>query len=463
MPISPQDKLVALLSEYRGNPVAFVKGVFGATPTGQQIELLNAAVKPHARCAVKSATSTGKTTALAWLTFYFLICYPDCKGLVTAPTAAQLFRVFKSELFLWHGKMHPLFKPFFEIMNEKIYIVGKKDTQFFSWATGSAENKESFAGLHAEKVVLFVDEASALPKEIFDTLYGTLSYGDTSFVLVSNPVRAEGAFYDLFSKGKGTWQPFTFTAFDSPNVNEAWIEETRDYYGEDSDFYKMRVLGEFPILSEAQFISSSAVDEAQARQLMPSEYHNYDRILGCDVARFGKDSSVIVDRQGPKVHEILSFKGLDTTEFTEKILSYYKTIQGVTAIAVDGIGIGAGVVDQLKRFNVPVIDVNVSTKSSEPKTYFNLRAQLYGKVKEWIETADIPRHDGLRDNLVAINYAYNTKLQIILESKKDMRKRGQDSPDEADALSLTMVVNTLQYTPQRMQPRKINKVPHVWA
>lgn len=463
MPKTPQEKLVALLKVYKGDPVAFVRGVFGATPTGQQIDLLNAAVKPDARCAVKSATSTGKTTALAWLTFYFLICYPDCKGLVTAPTASQLFRVFKSELVLWHGKMNSIFQPFFEIMNEKVFIVGKKDTQFFSWATGSAENKESFAGLHAAKVVLFVDEASALPKEIFDTLYGTLSSGDTSFILVSNPVRAEGSFYDIFNKRTDTWNTFTFTSFDSPNVNKKWIDETREYYGEDSDFYKMRVLGEFPILSEAQFISAAAVEEAQKRQLMPGEYHNYDRILGCDVARFGKDSSVIVDRQGPKIHEILSFKGLDTIEFAEKILGYYKSVGGITAVAVDGIGIGAGVVDQLKRFNVPVLDVNVSTKSSEPKVYFNLRAQLYGKVKEWIETADIPSNEELRDNLISINYAYNTKLQIILESKKDMRKRGIHSPDESDALSLTMVVSTLQYSPQRMQPRKINRTQHMWA
>ena len=458
-----QNKLVELLDVYRGNPVAFVRGVFGAEPTDQQIELLNAAIKTDARCAVKSATATGKTTALVWLTFYFLICYPDCRGLVTAPTASQLFRVFKSELELWHGKMNELFYPFFEIMNEKIFVVGKKGTQFFSWATGSAENKESFAGLHAAKVVLFVDEASALPKEIFDTLYGTLSSGDTSFILVSNPVRSEGSFYNIFQRNTGDWDTFTFTSFGSPNVNQSWIDETRNYYGEDSDFYKMRVLGEFPIFSEAQFISTASVEDAMERKLMPQDFFHYDRVLGCDVARFGDDKSVIVDRQGPKVHDVLYFKGLDTVQFAEKILEYYKGVGDISAVAIDGIGIGAGVVDQLKRFGLPVIDINVSSKSSEPKTYFNLRAQLYGQVKEWLATADIPYDESLRDDLVSINFSYNNKLQILLESKKDMKRRGIASPDGGDALSYSLVSNTLQYSPKRIQPRKINRATHLWA
>lgn len=458
-----QSKLVELLGYYRGNPVAFVRGVFQAEPTSQQIKLLEAAVKPHARCAVKSATATGKTTALAWLTFYFLICYPECKGLVTAPTADQLNRVFKSELSLWHSKMDSNFQPFFEIMDRKIYVKGKKDTQFFSWATGSAENKESFAGLHAEKVVLMVDEASSLPNEIFDTMYGTLSSGDTSFILVSNPVRSEGSFYNLFAKDIGSWETFTFTSFGSPNVNEEWIEETRDYYGEDSDFYKMRVLGEFPIFSEAQFISTLAVDEAQKRSLGLNDYHNYDRILGVDVARFGNDSSVIVDRQGGKIHNILTFKGLDTVEFSERILDYFKSVPACSAVAVDGIGIGSGVVDQLKRFGLPVIDVNVSSKSSDPKTYYNLRAQLYGKVKEWMEGADIPHNDQLRSDLVAINYTYNAKLQVLLESKKDMKKRGLPSPDIADALALSFAPNTFQYAPRKMQARKVTRARYLWS
>jgi len=343
-----------------------------------------------------------------------------------------------------------------------MYVDGRKGVQQASWITGSADNQESFAGLHADKVVIFVDEASSLPTKIFDTLFGTLSSGDSSIILVSNPVRAEGAFYNLFSDKITGWDRFTFSAFDSPNVDESWIEEIRSYYGESSDFWKMRVLGQFPLLSEAQFISASLIDEAMQRQCMPREYANYQRILGCDVARFGNDQSVVCDRQGPKLHNMLAFKGIDTVTFTEKILEYYQSGR-FAAVAVDGIGVGAGVVDQLKRFNIPVLDINVSSPSSTPKTYHNLRSQLYGEIRDWLPTASMIDNQQLRDDLVGVNYSYNSKLQIILESKREMKKRGGKSPDFSDALALTFAINTLSYSPMKFRPRSIRPSSHLWT
>lgn len=460
-----QSKLNKLINLYKGKPITFIRTMFKVTPTKQQIDFINLAVKQDARVACKSCTSSGKTAAICWLTFYFLLTHKRTKGIVLAPSAPQVYRVFKSELHVWYDKMPPTIQSFFEIMNDRIYMKGKKDSQFVSWATASAEQKESFAGLHAKKVLIFVDEASALDTDIYDTLYGTLSSGDTSFCLISNPVRAVGSFYDIFQvpEDKKIFDTLTFSAYDSPNVNKKWIEETKASYGKDSDFYKMRVLGEFPVLGEAQFIQADVVDNARATTLMPIDYHHYPRILGVDVARFGDDSSVILDRQGPKIHEILAFKKLDTVAFSEKVIEYYRGVKSIKAVAVDGIGIGAGVVDQLKRFGLPVIDVNVSTKSSEPKSYFNLRAQLYGYMKEWLSTADIPYNEELRDQLVGINYSYNNKLQIILESKKDMKKRGMSSPDIADALSLTFATQTFQYSPNRVQARKIRISNTLWA
>ena len=458
--VSVTDKLVALQLYYKDHPVEFVRHMFKVEPTQQQIDLLISATQPHARVAVKSATSTGKTTTLAWLTFLFLLCFPDCKGLVTAPTASQLERVFRSELNKWHGLMDRTFYNMFEIMSDRIFIKGKKETQFFSWLTGSVENKESFAGLHAQKVVLFVDEASALPTAIFDTLYGTLSSGDTSFVLVSNPVRAEGAFYNLFQipEEENKWKCLTFTSFDSPNVDKSWIEEMRAYYGEDHDFWKMRVLGEFPIVSEAQFIPLNYVEAAIKNILAPSQYQNFPRVLGVDIARFGNDSSVVVDRQGPKVHKVLSFSGLDTIQFAEQVLNYYNTQKKqFSCLAIDGIGVGAGVVDQLKRFSLPIMDVNVGTKSTDIKTYANLRAQLWGEMKDWLQIADIPNDSELRDQLISINYAFNSKMQILLESKKDMKRRGLQSPDKADALSLTFAPQVFDFTSHKKRPRQVVK------
>ena len=460
--VSPGGQLVSLIQHYKANPIDFVTQVIGATPTAQQVDLINLMVKPDARVAVKSCTASGKTAVLAWMTFYFLICYPDCKGICTAPTAQQLHRVLRAEMAKWLNKMKPPFNGFYEIMSEKVFIKGKKDTQFFSFVTGAAENKENFAGLHADKVVLLVDEGSALPSEIFDTLLGTLSSGDTCFALVSNPVRASGAFYDLFQNEADNWDLLTFTSYDSPNVDLEWIEEVIGYYGEDSDFVKMRILGEFPVLDSAQFIPTDSVDNAITNNLIPQEYHHFPRALGVDVARFGDDCSTIVDRQGPKIHSIESYKGMDTVAFTRVVLEKYKS-NNYSAVFVDGIGLGAGVVDQLNHFNVPVVDVVVSQKSTDPKSYFNLRAQVYGRLRDWLVTADMPYDKELRNELLGINYSYNNKLQIILESKKDMKKRGLHSPDKADALSLTFANDIFQQSRYKVQARPVRQGNYLYT
>lgn len=456
-------KLVQLLQFYKKHPISFVEQVIGVTPTKQQKSLINLMTKSDARVAVKSCTASGKTAVLAWMSFYFLICYPDCRGICTAPTAQQLHRVLRAEMAKWLSKMKPPFNDFFEIMSEKIFVKGKKDTQFFSFVTGAAENRENFAGLHADKVVLLVDEASALPSDIFDTLIGTLSSGDTCFTLVSNPVRASGAFYDLFQGNADTWDLLTFTSYETPNVDPVWIKEVIDYYGEDSDFVKMRILGEFPVLDSAQFIPTDSVDKAIDNILSVQEYYHFPRCLGVDVARFGDDSSIIVDRQGPKLQSIESYKGMDTVAFTRIVLEKFRQ-HNYSFVYVDGIGLGAGVVDQLKSFHVPVVDVVVSQKSTDPKSYFNLRAQIYGKLKDWLTIADIPKDKELRNELLGLNYSYNNKLQIILESKKDMKRRGLHSPDRADALSLTFANDIyLQQNKYRATARPVRKGSYLWV
>jgi len=435
---------------YRSHPIDFVRNVIGVEPTEQQKKLILSIAKDDSRVAVKSCTASGKSAVLAWMSLFFLVVYPNCKGILTAPTANQLQRVLKSEIVKWMRTMRAPYNTFYEVTSEKLFIKGKKDTQFFSFVTGNNENTEGLAGLHADKVVIMVDEGSALPSKTFDTLLGTLSYGNTCFALVSNPVRSSGSFYELFQQEDNTvWDLHTFTSYDSPNVDKEWIQEVKDYYGEDSDFFKMRVLGEFPTMDEAQFFSTEIVEEAFNRVVPASVYANFPIVMGVDVARFGKDSTVVVVRQGPKVLAIVSFKGLDTVEVSQEVLKLYR-VYSPGSVYVDGIGVGAGVVDQLKRFHLPVVEVVVSNRSQDQKTYFNVRSELCGRVKDWLPTADIPSgNKALRDGFVGINYTFNNKLQIVLESKKDMKKRGNPSPDELDALALTFADQVYNFTSTR--------------
>ena len=281
--------------------------------------------------------------------------------------------------------------------------------------------------------------------------------------MTANPVRNSGRFYEIFSQEKKHWERQTFDAFRSGQINSAWVEEMADFYGEDSDKYRVRVLAQFPRASEEQFIPVDIVDNAMGKMLPMSAYHNHPRVCGVDVARFGSDLTVFTIRQGPKLLDVVEYSGLDTLEVAAYLVDYYHKWQPQT-IFVDAIGIGAGVYDQAKNFGLPVVEVVVSQKSSNPKEYFNLRSQLWGEMRDWLHNgASVPPNQKLKSQLTAMTYSYNNKLQIQLANKKDLKKQGLESPDIPDALSLTFAPNTYSYSPAMRVKRKVRKSNYMWV
>lgn len=434
--------LAELLIEWDDDPVLGIKELFGVEPTKQQIELIEQSWKQGARVAVSSCTGSGKTACLSWLTFMFLLCKEDVRILVTSPSFQQLTRVYYAELLKWKGKMvHPEFKKMFDITRERVTCKMRDEVRVANLVTSSAENPESLAGGHADNYIILGDEASGIPEVAFDYLSGTLSTGDSGrFILTSNPTRSSGRFYEIFHRDLNSWVKLYFEAFDVPHISTKWIEEYEEMYGVDSDQYRIRVLGRFPRAASTQFIRTDAVEEALKNTLDYRTYCNYPIVMGVDVARFGDDETVIAVRQGPKILHIERLMNKDGNEVAGVIADLQHQYQSVT-IFIDGIGVGASVVDACKRLKLPYKEVIVSMKSSRPLEYVNIRSQLWGLMRHWVSNgADIPRDkdDKLKQQLVGMTYGYNTKMQIQLTTKKDLRNQGIESPDIAEAIAFSL-------------------------
>ena len=447
-----KEEFESLILAWTEDNVFGIESLFQVQLTDQQKELVRSADNQTARVAVSSCTGSGKTATLAMLTFLYLMILPDCRILITSPSFNQLNRVFQSELNKWHRQMLPQFCDFFSVTRETVrYLNSKKYEQFASLVTASVENKEALQGGHSQNYVIFADEASGVSEEAFDILLGTLSTGKGGrFVQVSNPVRSSGRFYQIFQNADSKWIKIYFSAYDSPNVNTEWIEEMRDTYGEDSDLFRMRVLGQFPRVGVAQFISSEVVEAAINRTLSPTSYINFPKVMGVDVARFGDDKTCLVVRQGPKIIDFRTYLGLDTMEVASRIAEFH-AIHQCASIYIDGIGVGGGTVDRCRVLRLPVVDVNVSSKSTEPNIYCNLRAQLWGKMRDWlVNDADLPvsfrdKETNASAQFTSMEYFYNTKMQLQLMSKRDLKKMGHESPDIADAVSFTLLPNIYEH------------------
>jgi hypothetical protein len=216
-----------------------------------------------------------------------------------------------------------------------------------------------------------------------------------------NPTRNTGKFRNMFENDP-RWTCHQIDSRTCKMTNKTEIERMLAVYGEDSDFARVRVKGQFPRAGSMQFISSEVCDTCMLYEAPYESFFQLPIVLGVDVARFGEDKSVIAVRQGRKIIELLKFREIDTMHLAAKIVAAIKRYQPA-ATFVDVVGVGAGVVDRLRMLGHDII----------------------------------PNDADLRNALIGIEYGFNDKEQMRLERKQDMKKRGLESPDEGDAIAYT--------------------------
>lgn len=446
--MSERDELRALMLAFQKDAGLFVRKVLGVTPTKQQQALLDAVSKPGARVSVKSGHGTGKTTALAWCVLWHVSCFPDSKTPCTAPTGHQLNDLLWAEVGKWHGKMHPFFKDAIEIGREVVAVKGNEKGQFAVARTSRKENPEALQGFHATNVLYIVDEASGVPDPIFEPMRGALSTAGARVVLAANPTRLDGLFHRTHHRLRDTWTRLTFSCLDSPMVAKEYIDEMKRDYGEDSDIYRVRVLGEFPAQSINQLIGRDLADRAAARaaSLKRQDYEHSPVVLGVDVAWEGDDSSVVYLRQGLYSQELGRWNGISNMELADRTISLQIEHQAL-AVFID-VGWGTGVIDRMRQLGHAPYPVNFGGKAIKDARYQNKRSEMWCEMKLWLEAGGcIEDSEHLLEELCSPEYMFTPGGKIQLEAKKDMKKRGLPSPDRADALALTFAAPVVPRKP----------------
>ncbi len=172
-------------------------------------------------------------------------------------------------------------------------------------------------------------------------------------------------------------------------------------------------------------------------------YESFPVILSVDVAGFGDDDSVICRRQQRKVFPLKKYKGLDTMAFAAKVVEEINK-WNPAAVVIDGVGLGAGVVDRVAQLGYGhlITELNGGSKPFDPIVYFNKRAECWGLMRDALHVGmEIPDDRDLRDDLIGPEYGFTASNQIQLEKKEDMKKRGLQSPDCGDALAMSFAVN----------------------
>lgn len=436
-----ENPFIEFALRYRHDPVLFVKEVLNTQPDKWQEEFLGHIAAGNRRISVRSGHGVGKSTASAWAMLWYLFLRFPVKIVVTAPTSSQLYDALFAELKRWIKQLPPMLQEQLDVKQDRVEVIEAPNEAFISARTSRAEQPEALQGVHSDNVMLVADEASGIPEAVFEAAAGSMSGHKAVTLLLGNPVRSTGFFYDTHNRLKDDWITMRVSCADSPRVSEAYLDEMKSRYGEESNAYRIRVLGEFPRSDDDTVIPMELLEMAQQRDVEPSQ--SAPMVWGLDVARFGSDRSALCKRKGNAVTEpIKTWKNLDLMQLTGAVVSEYEALppsERPMEILVDSIGLGAGVVDRLRELGLPTRGINVSESPAMGATYRNLKAELWHKAKAWLEGRDckMPKDEALVSELAIVRYSFTSSGKIQIEGKDEIRKRGFASPDRADAFCLT--------------------------
>lgn len=392
------------------------------------------------REAVASGHGVGKSCLVSWIIIWAMATHEDTRGVITANTDGQLKSKTWAELSTWYHRF--VAKNMFVLTATSMFAnqPGHEKTWRIDAIPWSERNTEAFAGLHnhGKRILIIFDEASAIIDKIWEVTEGAMSDSDTEKIWVAfgNPTRTNGRFYECFHKFRKYWKTRQIDSRDVEISDKNQIAQWLEAWGEESDFFKVRVRGVFPSASESQFISRAIVDESIKRVPVLETYKQFPVIIGVDPAWTGADSLEMCMRQGPYYKHLLTIEKNDNDVHTAGLLAQLEDKYHAAAVFIDsGYGQGIYSAGQVMGRNWQLISF-----AGKPvnKMYANKRAEMWGEMKEWLKHEGMISDDQeLTDDLTGPEAFINTRGKLQLESKEDMKRRGLPSPNKGDALALT--------------------------
>lgn len=450
---------------WRESPEMFFREVLQFEPDAWQREAAND-LAHNPKVSIKSGQGVGKTGLEAAIFLWFITCFPYPRIVATAPTKQQLHDVLWSEISKWMSRS-PLLSQLLKWTKTYVYMVGNEKRWF--GVARTATKPENMQGFHEDNMLFIVDEASGVADPIMEAILGTLSGANNKLLMCGNPTKTSGTFYDSHTRDRALYKCHTVSSVDSIRTNKENIESLVRKYGWESNVVRVRVRGEFPNQEDDVFISLSTIEQCGSKLYELEEGKGMPYIIfGVDVARFGDDETIIYRNVKGKLKIVKNRRGQDLMKTVGDIVVQYKKVvkefpdyKGRIYVNIDDTGLGGGVTDRLrevkreqKLHRLYVIPINAAEKietdtkdgKDAAEHYNNLTTHMWAVIKELLENKDIEiaNDDETFAQLSTRKYFLSSNGKLELESKKEMKKRGLDSPDRGDAAALSVYLGKIK-------------------
>lgn len=478
------------------DPKMFFKTYLGVELWNTQAELLDA-VNTHPRVAVKSCHASSKTFSAGRLVLWFLARYQEAVVITTAPTWTQVEQLMWGEI---HSALQRSKYPFVDKNGRRIqanlteFKLGPKRLAYgLSTAVTKQDEGVRIQGIHAENVLVIIDEAPGINPKILEAVEGARAGGNVRVLMLGNPTIASGPFHSAFVDERYGWKTFTIDGFSTPNfqdipgfiekvdtdgkivgmtdeggnvvegsklwyllnlpdeeldnnicpylITRRWVKEKYYEWGPGHPSWQSRVRGQFPSQSSDALISLAWLEAQKIREDIPEKATD-EVVAGLDVAGPGEDETSLTVRRGPKIILHKQWPNEDPRGEVVAALNSYKNV--LKAVNIDRVGIGEGMYQHLLDLKFPVNPIIAQERSNDPELYADLKSEYFWGLRLRLQQGDFC---GLTDEktigqLAGIRYKQNSRGQTEIESKEDARKRGVKSPDRAESVMLAFASQT---------------------
>jgi len=458
------------LKRWKRDPVAYVIECIGDTPTYQQVKILRALVKYHF-VAVRSGHGIGKSRLMAWVINWYLDTHREngvlCRIPVTGASADQLGDIVWPEVSGVMERKWGIMGKAYEGTSDTFYLKSSPNGCFASLRTARAEKPDALQGFH--NCFFALDEGSGIPDSVFEVARGAMGDEGSYGLMTGNPTTNSGYFYNVFNSNQSTWKTLHFSSMDSMSDTEysylyidpygralrithkgrqtrKWVDDMRNEFGENSNVFKIRVMGEFATGAADLVISENLLKNV----FTTPDVQNSDKriVLGLDPARSGNDDTALCIRQGNRILALQSWHGEDTVESRHRTEIAYREYNCTDAY-IDTIGIGSGVYDEMKHsglYNVHEVIASAKSPEDNDARCKCLRDWLWWSARSYFRRTDIHfciekesaiARQFIRE-LTTPTYCFKQD-KVVVESKEELKKRGVQSPNLADAFLHTLM------------------------
>lgn len=460
--LTDDPRWTGFVARYAGNLTRFSAEVVGMTPTPQQIELFDSVSPPGSRTTVRSGHGSGKSRSLAVIALWHLLCYKLSNTMITAPKIEQVRNVAWKEITDMQEAIkrgaQPWISGYFSVEAERVFVNGFKQQWFVIAKTAPRGAPENLAGMHRDWYMVIADEASGIPDPNYAVLTGALTDKRNRMLMVSQPTRPSGFFYDTHNKLSrhegGVWNAICMNSEQSPLVSPDFCREKRQEYTDVE--YTIKVRGEFPESLDDHLVGRKAVEACFGRKVI-HKGESFGIILSCDVgAGEYRDKSIAVvahvsgygdfgtDARRVQIVDIpIASNTRNLQDFSGAVFHKASELENCTTM-VDAGGMGIAVCQALEGMGLPEVKrVKWGApcfKQRNKERFFNLRAQAMvhaaRAAKEGrLGIADGPWRKDILDQMSRVPYHFDEKARYTIERKDEMRKQGIPSPDMFDAIS----------------------------